>query len=147
MEENSFGKITLYGTPYCPQVYTVRRELDRNKIDYDYVNIREDREAAERVRKINNGYESVPTLVFTDGTTLTEPSTFELLEKLQAKGRRVEASVGSHALSVLLEGPSLRLIAALFVLAGIFSDVQLLTWIGLAILAISLLLFFLHKRA
>ncbi len=140
-------KITLYGHPFCPQVYTTRRELDRNDIEYEYINIREDRKAAERVRKINNGYESVPTLVFPDGSTLTEPSTAVLLAKLKATGKQVEPSALSSTLALLLEGPSLRLIAALFVLAGIFSDLQWLTWIGLALLAVSFALYFLHKRA
>ncbi len=141
------NSIKLYGTRYCPQVYTVRRELDRNAIDYDYIDIREDMSAAEYVRKINNGHESVPTLVFPDGTTLTEPSTAELLDKLRTYGENVEASPLTRTLSILLEGPTIRLIAALFVLAGIFSDQQLLTWIGLALLAISFVLFFLKKRA
>jgi mycoredoxin len=140
-------KIVLYGTSYCPQVYTVRRELDRNHIEYVYINIGEDREAAEVVRQINDGYESVPTLVFPDGSTLTEPSTTELLAKLREQGEQVEASSATQALSTILEGPNLRLLAALFVLAGIFSDLQILTWIGLCFLAVSYLLFFLTRRA
>jgi mycoredoxin len=140
-------KIVLYGTRFCPQVYTTRRELDRNQIEYAYIDIREDQAAAERVRKINNGYESVPTLVFPDGSTLTEPSTAELLDRLETMGKQVEASVFSSTLSHLIESPSLRLIGALFVLAGIFSDLQSLTWIGLVLLVISFVLFFLHKRA
>lgn len=140
-------KITLYGTPYCPQVYTVCMELDRNDIDYEYINVREDREAAERVRQINNGYESVPTLVFPDGSTLTEPSNAQLLEKLRSYGKQVEPSTLSKTISALLEGPTLRLIAALFVLGGIFTDLQSLTWIGLGLLAVSFVLYFLRKRA
>ena len=137
----------LFGTRFCPQVYTTRRELDRNQIEYEYIDIHEDREAAERVKQISNGYESVPTLVFPDGTTLTEPSTAELLAKLNALGEQVEPSAFSRTISLLVDGPNVRLIAALFVLAGIFSDLQALTWIGLALLAVSFVLYFLHKRA
>ena len=140
-------KTIFYGTRFCPQVYTARRELDRNQIEYEYIDIHEDREAAERVKQISNGYESVPTLVFPDGTTLTEPSTAELLAKLNALGEQVEPSAFSRTISLLVEGPNVRLIAALFVLAGIFSDLQALTWIGLALLAVSFVLYFLHKRA
>ncbi|MGD8849588.1 MAG: glutaredoxin domain-containing protein [Anaerolineales bacterium] len=140
-------KIILYGHSFCPQVYTVRRELDRNAVEYDYVDIRQDGQAAARVRQINNGFESVPTLVFADGSTLTEPSTVELLEKLSSYGQQVKPASQTRMLSILLEGPTLRLIAALLVLAGIFSDLQVLTWIGLFLLAISFVLFFLKNRS
>lgn len=140
-------KTVFFGTRFCPQVYTTRRELDRYQIEYEYIDIHEDRKAAEQVKEINNGFESVPTLVFPDGSTLTEPSTTELLAKLTALGEQVEPSAFSKTISLLFEGPSIRLIAALFVLAGIFSDLQVLTWIGLALLAVSFVLYFLHKRA
>lgn len=139
--------LILYGSPYCSQVYSVRRELDRNAIEYQYIDIREDVSAAERVRQINNGCASVPTLVFPDGTTLTEPSTSELQHKLRTYRMRVESSPLTRTLSILFEGPTLRLIAALFVLGGIFSDLQFFTWVGLALLAVSFVLFFLKKRA
>lgn len=140
-------KIIFFGTPFCPQVYTVRRELDRNGIEYEYINIREDRKAAERVRRINNGFESVPTLIFPDGSILTEPSSSELLEKLRMYGEQVEPSPLSKIVLVLFEGPTLRLLGALLVLAGIFGDLQSLTWLGLVLLALSFILYFLHKRA
>jgi mycoredoxin len=142
----SMQRLRLYGHAFCPQVYTVRRELDRNDIDYEYIDIRSDRAAAERVRHINNGYESVPTLVFPDGSTMTEPATAELLDKLRSYGEQVEASSYTGYLSILFKGPGLRLIAALLVLSGIFTDLQLLTWIGLVLLAISFVLFFLKNR-
>jgi hypothetical protein len=67
----------------------VRGILNKTKISFDYVNIHKDAEAAEIVRGINRGYESVPTLVFPDGSSLTEPSTFQLKEKLDALGLEV----------------------------------------------------------
>ena len=45
--------------------------------------------AAARVRAINNGNESVPTLVFPDGSTLTEPTVGELQSKLESLGYKV----------------------------------------------------------
>jgi hypothetical protein len=86
-------------------------------------------------------------LIFPDGSTLTEPSGSELLEKLRTYGEQVEPSPVSRIVSVLFEGPTLRLIAALFVLAGIFGDLQILTWTGLVLLASSFILYFLQKRA
>lgn len=63
--------------------------LSQAKVAYDYVNIRQQPQAAAQVRAINNGNESVPTLVFPDGSTLTEPSAGELKCKLEAMGYRV----------------------------------------------------------
>jgi mycoredoxin len=74
--------ITLYGTSWCGGSRRARLLLDRSKIPYRYVDIDEDEEAARLVEKINRGYRSVPTLVFADGSTLTEPSEAELRRKL-----------------------------------------------------------------
>lgn len=83
------AKIKMYAHPYCPSVPAVTSILKGAKVDYDYINIHEDDEARELVRQINRGYESVPTLVFEDGSTLTEPSTGELKAKLQDMGYSV----------------------------------------------------------
>lgn len=81
--------ITLYGHPACPAVGPVRALLGQSKVEYNYVNIRQDSDAAATVRSINNGNESVPTLVFPDGSTLTEPSIGELKKKLETYGYQV----------------------------------------------------------
>jgi mycoredoxin len=82
-------KTILYGHPFCPMVGPVKRILKQCDIDYEYVNIHEDKAARQRVQKINGGNESVPTLVFADGSTLTEPSTMELKRKLESLGHDV----------------------------------------------------------
>ncbi len=64
--------------------------LDEADIEYEYVNIYADEAARERVRQINRGYESVPTLVFPDGSTLTEPSRNELQARLRDMGYPIE---------------------------------------------------------
>ena len=56
--------IILYGHARCPQVGPVRRILSGANVPFEYVNIHEDGAAAERVRQINGGNESVPTLIF-----------------------------------------------------------------------------------
>lgn len=82
-------KIILYGHMFCPSLGPVRGLLSQAKVDYEYINIHKDLDAAAVVRSINNGYESVPTLVFPDGSTLTEPSVGELKSKLESVGYRV----------------------------------------------------------
>lgn len=93
MEEKKQSKtILLYGHPACHQVLPVMTMLKQTHIKYQYINIFDDEEARGRVMEINHGYQSVPTLVFPDGTTLTEPSAEELSDKLKSMGYQVPLS-------------------------------------------------------
>lgn len=83
------NQIIFYGHTTCPQVPPVRKLLEQAQVPFKYVNIHQDPTAAAHVRTINNGNESVPTLVFPDGSTLTEPSFGQLKEKLNALGYQV----------------------------------------------------------
>jgi mycoredoxin len=56
--------------------------MKKHQIPFDQINIDNDAAARERVKAINNGYASVPTLIFPDGSTLTEPSFRQLRAKL-----------------------------------------------------------------
>lgn len=79
-------KIIVYGHPTCPMMPAVFGMLKQSQVEYDYINIHQDDEARVYVREVNNGYESVPTLRFPDGTTLTEPSPGQLRRKLVGLG-------------------------------------------------------------
>jgi mycoredoxin len=81
--------IILYGHRTCPNLGPVRGLLTKSKVRFEYIDIHQDGAAAARVRTINNGHESVPTLVFPDGGTLTEPTVRELESKLRSMGYRV----------------------------------------------------------
>lgn len=81
--------IIVYAHPFCPMLPPVLGMLKQAKVEYDYINIHEDDEARQRVREINNGNESVPTLVFPDGSILTEPSGMQLRKRLIAEGYTV----------------------------------------------------------
>lgn len=83
--------IILYGHQACPHVAPLKSWLDRQQIAYRYVNIHQHRETAARVQEINDGYESVPTLVFPDGSTLTEPSLRRVEFKLSQLGYETAA--------------------------------------------------------
>jgi mycoredoxin len=81
--------IIVYGHPTCPLIGPIKGLLTQSKVKFDYIDIHQDNIAAARVREINNGNESVPTLVFPDGSTLTEPSVGELKSKLESLGYKV----------------------------------------------------------
>jgi mycoredoxin len=76
------NKIKMYGTNWCYGSRQARKLLDTNEIAYDYIDIDLDMDARSYVEQVNNGYRSVPTLIFPDGSMLVEPSSSELRLKL-----------------------------------------------------------------
>jgi glutaredoxin-like protein len=74
--------IIVYGTDWCGDCHRTRRFLDRNQIPYHWIDADADPRASQLIRMINKGRRSVPTLVFPDGSTMTEPSNLELARKL-----------------------------------------------------------------
>jgi len=80
---DSYPQITLYTRPWCGAVIRVRHWLDRRGIPYAEVDISSDREAARLVEKLNNGNQSVPTILFDGVYVATEPSTAELEQLLR----------------------------------------------------------------
>ncbi len=75
-------KIIIYGTSWCGGSRRAKKMFDDNKIPYQWIDIDQDKEARSLVEKINNGYRSVPTILFPDGSILVEPSDTKLAEKL-----------------------------------------------------------------
>lgn len=75
--------IKFYGAAWCPDCRRSKQYLDEQHISYDYINIDEIKGAAEEVVKINNGYQSIPTIIFPNGTILVEPSNEELKSALE----------------------------------------------------------------
>lgn len=124
-------KIIMYGTPACPMVPPVRGVLDRAQVEFDYVNIFEDPVGRSRVMDINNGNASVPTLVFPDGTTLTEPSTAELQKKLISLGYTVPKPTLWQSLR---ENPFNSIMGAAAVLFGLYDGNWVFIGLGLALL-------------
>jgi len=76
--------IVMYTTNWCPDCWRAKQIMGAMKVAYEEINISEDDEAIELVMKLNNGNRSVPTILFPDGSVLTEPTTTALTQKLQA---------------------------------------------------------------
>ena len=77
----------MYGAKWCPDCVRAKKVLDESKVPYQYVDLEESPEAADIVTKINNGFQSIPTIVFDDASVLVEPSNEELRKKLGLKER------------------------------------------------------------
>ena len=82
MSDSSTASITLYVSNWCSHSRSVEGFLERNDIPVHKIKIDGDKEARAELIEINDGYASVPTLVFPDGTKLTEPSLNQLRHKL-----------------------------------------------------------------
>jgi len=76
------AEIKVYGTTWCPDCFRAKQVFERLKVSYTWINIETDASALEYVRKVNKGYQSVPTIVFPDGSILVEPGNKELEKKL-----------------------------------------------------------------
>jgi mycoredoxin len=76
--------VTMYSTPWCGYCHRLKSQLDREGIAYEVVDIEQVPEAADIVQRVNNGNQTVPTLVYTDGSAQTNPSLAQVKAKLEA---------------------------------------------------------------
>ena len=82
--DTSAATITMYSTPWCGYCRRLKSALDREGIAYSEINIEQVPGAAEYVESVNNGNQTVPTLVFPDGSAATNPSLAEVKARLAA---------------------------------------------------------------
>ena len=73
---------TMYSTPWCGYCHRLKGQLDREGISFQMVDIEQHPEHVETVERANGGNQTVPTLLFSDGTTQTNPSVAQVKEKL-----------------------------------------------------------------
>ena len=76
------GTVTMYSTSWCGYCRRLSSQLDREGIAYDVVDIEQQPEAAALVESVNHGNQTVPTLVYSDGSAQTNPSVIQVKEKL-----------------------------------------------------------------
>ena len=81
MPSDSSG-IIVYGTTWCPDCRRSKQFLAENRIQYAWVDIEQDPIAMAEVERLNDCRRVVPTIVFSDGGVLMEPSNEELAAKL-----------------------------------------------------------------
>lgn len=74
--------LVMYTTSWCSDCRRSKRWLNENHIPFTEVDIEQDDRAAEYVRSLNAGSDTVPTLVFPDGSILREPSNRDLATRV-----------------------------------------------------------------
>jgi len=78
------GTVTMFSTPWCGYCRGLKGALDRDGIVYTEVNIERHPDGADYVMSVNGGNQTVPTLVYADGSAQTNPSVAEVKAKLAA---------------------------------------------------------------
>jgi thioredoxin reductase (NADPH) len=74
--------ITIIGANWCPDCRRAKTFLAEQRVAYDWVDLEQHPEATEIVERYNGGSRAIPTIIFPDGSHLTEPGNDELAEKL-----------------------------------------------------------------
>ncbi|WP_298324673.1 mycoredoxin [Haloactinopolyspora sp.] len=80
------SSFAMYSTAWCGYCHRLKSALNREGIDFDVVDIEADPASADLVMSVNGGNAVVPTLIFSDGSALTNPSVAEVKEKLADLG-------------------------------------------------------------
>jgi glutaredoxin len=79
---NDSTEITIYGTSWCGGSRRARLLFEQHSIPFRWVDIEKDAQGAKLVESLANGFRSVPTIVWPDGSFLVEPSNEALAKKL-----------------------------------------------------------------
>jgi mycoredoxin len=75
--------VTMYTTQWCAFCRRLKAQLARDGIEVAEIDIERDPAAARYVISVNGGNMTVPTVVFPDGTAMTNPSATEVKERLR----------------------------------------------------------------
>lgn len=76
------GSITMFSTTWCGYCRRLKSQLETAGIGYTEVNIEDVDGTAELVAQLNGGNQTVPTIIFPDGSSATNPSAAEVKSRL-----------------------------------------------------------------
>jgi mycoredoxin len=78
------GQPTLFTTSWCGYCKRLKSQLWRAGIEFREINIEDHADGAAVVAHINGGNLTVPTVLFRDGSTLTNPSAAQVSSRVAA---------------------------------------------------------------
>jgi mycoredoxin len=73
---------TVFTTRWCGYCIRLKSQLNRAGIEFHEIDIEDHADGAEIVADINDGNLTVPTVVFRDGSALTNPSVAQVGSRL-----------------------------------------------------------------
>ena len=74
--------VTMYTTTWCGFCRRLKAQLGRVGVEVTEVDIEQDPAAADFVMSVNGGNQTVPTLLFADGSTMVNPSAAQVQARL-----------------------------------------------------------------
>ena len=74
--------LTMYTTQWCAFCRRLKSQLARDGITMTEVDIERDPAAAEYVMSVNEGNQTVPTVVFPDGSVMVNPSAVQVKKRM-----------------------------------------------------------------
>lgn len=77
--------IQMYGAGWCGDCVRTKRQLDELGVDYEYLDVENDEALKLKAVEIS-GVQSIPVVVFPDGTFMVEPSNPAMSAKLSDLG-------------------------------------------------------------
>jgi len=78
------GTVTMFSTTWCGYCRRLKSQLHREGIPFTEVDIERDPASARFVEQVNRGNQTVPTVLFSDGSAATNPSVIEVKQRLGA---------------------------------------------------------------
>ena len=76
------GTLTMFTTTWCGYCRRLKSQMEREGIAFSEVDIEREPGTAEFVMSVNGGNQTVPTLLFADGSAATNPSIAEVRDRL-----------------------------------------------------------------
>jgi thioredoxin reductase (NADPH) len=95
--------ITVFGAPWCPHCKRVKKFLASHRVPYDNVDIDTDPSAIDRLKALQDGGQTIPTVVYDDGTHAVNPTDEDLARRI---GLTLEAERTAYDLVVIGGGPA-----------------------------------------
>lgn len=74
--------LTMYTTSWCGYCARLKTALRSSGLEWTEIDIERNPDAAEFVGSVNGGNHVVPTVLYADGTTATNPSITDVKKKL-----------------------------------------------------------------
>ena len=105
-------QLIMYGASWCPDCHRSRKFLDAKGIKYRWTDIDEDQAAGTKVAELNNGNKTIPTIIFPDNSTLSEPTDRQLedhlkqLKLLSSNKSSAQANQKVHEVVMIGAGPA-----------------------------------------
>jgi thioredoxin reductase (NADPH) len=95
--------LIVYGASWCPDCRRAKQFLTSHRVAFTWVDLETQPDQVAEVEARNDGKRIIPTIIFPDGTFLTEPSNDELADKI---GLSRTATSPTYDLVIIGGGPT-----------------------------------------